>query len=198
MFGRGAQRRHRGPESGLRGWGKYPSYVSLAKALITEAKKTSEREWLAEVSAVVLQQALRDCDRAYKNLFDSLKVRREGPRFGPPRFKRRANTQTARFTKAARFRVLGKGLLRLPKLGDLKAAGSRQLPSDPTSVTVIKTPTGKYFASFLVTVDDGTDRLDPLPDDAETGIDMVNVIDVVRAAFPAALLLGRIGTLRSN
>jgi hypothetical protein len=29
----------------------------LSKALITEAKKTPERAWLAEISAVVLQQA---------------------------------------------------------------------------------------------------------------------------------------------
>ncbi|WP_025272235.1 RNA-guided endonuclease InsQ/TnpB family protein [Haloglycomyces albus] len=151
---------------------KYPSSVLLAKTLITEAKKTPEREWLAEVSAVVLQQALRDCDRAYKNFFDSLTGRRQGPGVGPPRWKRRSNTQTARFTKAARFRVLGNGRLRLPKIGDVTVAWSRELPSDPSSVTVIKTPTGKYFASFVVTADDGVDLHDPLPDDAETGIDL--------------------------
>ncbi|WP_029767355.1 RNA-guided endonuclease InsQ/TnpB family protein, partial [Haloglycomyces albus] len=150
----------------------YPSSVSLAKALIIEAKKTPEREWLSEVSAVVLQQAMRDCDRAYKNFFDSLTGRRQGPRVGPPRFKRRASTQTVRFTKAARFRVLGNGRLRLPKIGDLTVAWSRELPSDPSSVTIIKTPTGKYFASFVVAVDDGADLLDPLPDDAGTGIDL--------------------------
>ncbi|MFC4335275.1 RNA-guided endonuclease InsQ/TnpB family protein [Salininema proteolyticum] len=151
---------------------KYPSYVSLAKSLITEAKKTPERAWLGGVSAVVLQQALRDCDTAYRNFFDSLKGKRQGPRIGPPRFKRRSNMQTARFTRAARFTVLGNGRLRLPKVGDLKVAWSRELPSEPSSVTVVKTPTGKYFASFVVDLEEGADLQYPLPEDCETGIDL--------------------------
>ncbi|MFC4334571.1 RNA-guided endonuclease InsQ/TnpB family protein [Salininema proteolyticum] len=150
----------------------FPASGDLSRRLITEAKKTDQRAWLAEVSAVPLQQAVRDCDRAYTNFFDSLKGKRSGPRIGPPRFKRRSNTQTARFTKAARFRVLDNGRLRLPKIGDLTVAWSRELPSCPSSVTVIKTPTGKYYASFVVALDDGADLLEPLPADQDTGIDL--------------------------
>ncbi|MFI0220654.1 helix-turn-helix domain-containing protein, partial [Streptomyces lydicus] len=54
----------------------------LSKALITEAKITPERAWLGEVSAVVLQQSLRDLDAAYRNFFDGLKGKR--PRMGAP------------------------------------------------------------------------------------------------------------------
>ncbi|GAB3227999.1 hypothetical protein GCM10027447_19650 [Glycomyces halotolerans] len=47
------------------------------------------------------------------------------------------------------------------------------MPSDPSSVTIIKAPTGKYYASFVVAVDDGSDLLEPLADaEAETGIDL--------------------------
>jgi putative transposase len=145
----------------------------LDKALITMAKRTRERSWLAEVSAVPLQQSLRDCHAAYRNFFDSLSGKRAGGRVGPPKFKRRTGTQTARFTQNSKFRVVESGRLRLPKVGDLKVAWSRELPSAPSSVTVIKTPTGKYYASFVVAVDDGTEKLEPLPDaDAETGIDL--------------------------
>ena len=41
---------------------------------LTEAKKTPDRAWLAEVSSVVLQQSLRDLDCAYRNFFDGLAV----------------------------------------------------------------------------------------------------------------------------
>jgi transposase len=118
---------------------------------------------------VVLQQALADCDAAYKNFFDSVKGKRAGARMGPPRFKKRTAAQSIRFTRNARFRVLESGRLRLPKIGDLKVAWSRHLPSEPTSVTVAKTATGKYFASFVVALD-GDEVLPPV--EAETGIDL--------------------------
>jgi hypothetical protein len=60
----------------------FPETGDLSKTLITEAKKTPERAWLGEVSAVVLQQSLRDLDAAYRNFFDGLKAER--PRLGAP------------------------------------------------------------------------------------------------------------------
>ncbi|MFL4497635.1 RNA-guided endonuclease InsQ/TnpB family protein, partial [Streptomyces sp. VTCC 41912] len=78
----------------------FVSSAVLGKQL-TEAKKTPERAWLAEVSAVVLQQSLRDLDTAYRNFFDGLKGKR--PRMGAPRFKsRKDNRQAVRFTANAR------------------------------------------------------------------------------------------------
>lgn len=151
----------------------YPTKATLSKTLITEAKRTPERAWLAEVSVVPLQQALADADRAYRNFFDSLAGKRAGARVGPPRFKKRTNTQSARFTRNSNFRVLGNERLRLPKIGDLKVAWSRELPAAPSSVTVLKTPTGKYYASFVVAVDQEAETLEPLSDpEAETGIDL--------------------------
>ena len=50
----------------------YPSDAALSRAL-TAAKRTPERAWLAEVSAVVLQQALADANTAYRNFFASMK-----------------------------------------------------------------------------------------------------------------------------
>ncbi|WP_432105680.1 helix-turn-helix domain-containing protein, partial [Streptomyces sp. bgisy091] len=54
----------------------FPKTGDLSKTLITAAKNTPERAWLGEVSAVVLQQSLRDLDAAYRNFFDSLKGKR--------------------------------------------------------------------------------------------------------------------------
>ena len=40
-------------------------------------------------------------------------------------------------------------------------------------MTIIRTTTGKYFASFVVTVEDGAEMLESVPDpEAETGIDL--------------------------
>ena len=154
------------------GGGWIPGTV-LSKRLSTEAKKNPETAWLTEASAVVLQQALRDCDVAYKNFFESAKGNRKGKRVGKPRFRsRRDNRQAIRFTANARFQVLSNGKLRLPKIGDVAVRWSRELPSVPSSVTVIKDASGRYFASFVV-VTDPTEDLDRFPDaDTEVGIDL--------------------------
>ncbi len=49
----------------------YVKSAELSKVRITRVKRTEKRAWLADVSAVVLQQALRDLEAAYKNLKDS-------------------------------------------------------------------------------------------------------------------------------
>ncbi len=135
---------------------------------VTVAKQTEERAWLAEVSAVVLQQSLRDLDTAYRNFFDGLKGKR--PRMGAPRFKSRKDNQHGiRFTANARWKITPGGDLSLPKIGDVRVKWSRALPSVPSTVTVVKDAAGRYFASFVV--ESGTDE--PLPAvTPEVGIDL--------------------------
>jgi putative transposase len=138
-------------------------------ARLTAAKDTPERAWLGEVSSVVLQQALADLNAAYRNSFASAAGKRKGPKIAPPRFRARKDSRQAiRFTANARFKILGNGRLRLPKIGDVAVRWSRTLPSAPSSVTVIRDATGRFFASFVVDV-----ALDPLPTaDGECGIDL--------------------------
>ncbi|MFD8915446.1 RNA-guided endonuclease InsQ/TnpB family protein [Streptomyces sp. NPDC059575] len=146
----------------------FPKTGDLSKTLITEAKNTPERAWLGEVSAVVLQQSLRDLDTAYRNFFDGLKGKR--PRMGAPRYKSRKDTrQTVRFTANARWSITPGQKLRLPKIGDLKVKWSRSLPSTPSTVTVVKDSAGRYFASFVV--ETGPEEV--LPEaTSELGIDL--------------------------
>ncbi|MGW4759099.1 RNA-guided endonuclease InsQ/TnpB family protein [Streptomyces chartreusis] len=146
----------------------FPKTGDLSKLLITQAKNTPERAWLGEVSAVILQQSLRDLDVAYKNFFDGLKGKR--PKMGAPRFKsKRDNRQAVRFTANARWSLTPGGKLRLPKIGDLKVKWSRTLPSTPSTVTVVKDAAGRYFASFVVE----TDASEVLPETTpEVGIDL--------------------------
>ncbi len=120
-------------------------------ARLTAAKATPQRAWLGEVSAVVLQQALADLNAAYRNFFASITGERKGRGTGLPRFRSRKDSRQAiRFTRNARFAVTPGGKLRLPKIGDVPVRWSRPLPSEPSSVTVIRDSAGRYFASFVI------------------------------------------------
>ncbi|WP_149259589.1 RNA-guided endonuclease TnpB family protein [Actinomadura sp. K4S16] len=165
VFNDGLRLRQEAREQGL----PYVSDAELSKRIITQAKATPERAWLGEVSSVVLQQALADLNTAYRNFFASLSGKRKGRKVAPPRYRsRKDNRQAIRFTRNSRFKVLGNGRLRLPKIGDLAVRWSRALPSAPSSVAVIKDAAGRYFASFVVQVAD-----EPLPTvESEVGIDL--------------------------
>jgi putative transposase len=147
----------------------YLSDTKVMRQVITEAKKTDERAWLAEVSAVVLQQAVTDLNTAYRNFFASVTGKRKGRKVARPRFRsRKDHRQSIRFTRNARFRIVVGGKLRLAKIGDVKVCWSRELPGEPSSVTVIQDAAGRYFASFVVDT-----RPDILPEVAtDTGIDL--------------------------
>ncbi|MEV4077453.1 RNA-guided endonuclease InsQ/TnpB family protein [Nonomuraea fuscirosea] len=165
VFNDGLRMRREARENGL----PYISDGDLSKQVITRAKKTPERAWLGEVSAVVLQQALADLNIAYRNFFASITGKRKGLKLAPPRFRsKRDRRQAIRFTRNARFTVTAGGRLRLPKIGDVPVRWSRSLPAEPSSVTVIKDSAGRYFASFVVETGD-----EPLPETvAEVGIDL--------------------------
>jgi putative transposase len=142
-------------------------------ARLTAAKKTSERRWLGDVSAVVLQQALADLNAAYRNFFASLKGERKSGRVGQPRFRsRKDRRQAIRFTANPRFKILPNGRLRLPKIGDIVVRWSRPLPCKPPSVTVIRDAAGRYFASFVVETDPATDAGRFPEAGREVGIDL--------------------------
>ncbi|SPF01543.1 RNA-guided endonuclease InsQ/TnpB family protein [Streptomyces sp. MA5143a] len=151
----------------------FPTAGELSRRLITEAKQTKERSWLGEVSAVVLQQSLRDAERAYRNFFASLKGARKGPKLGAPRLKSRKDArQSIRFTANARWTITGGGRLNLPKIGAVKVKWSRPLPAAPTSVTVVKDAADRFFASFVIDTDPAVDAARMPDTDRTVGIDL--------------------------
>jgi putative transposase len=159
VFNDALRARHEAHQAGQ----PYPTGADLS-ARLTAAKATPERSWLSDVSAVVLQQALADLNAAYRNYFASLTGERKGRRAGPPTFRSRKDTrQAVRFTRNARFSITPGGKLRLPKIGDIPVRWSRLLPSQPSSVTVITDPAGRYLASFVIQAEPGA-----LPETAAT------------------------------
>ncbi len=114
-------------------------------------KKEPDMAWLNEMSSVVLQQALRDQDRAFKNFFDSCTDKRKGPKMRYPRFKTRNSRKSLRYTKVGFTYTNGE--IRFAKMMDepLNIVWSRPLPEDvtPSSVTVSQDAAGRWFMSIL-------------------------------------------------
>ncbi len=146
--------------------GEKISDTEVQRRVITLAKRTPDRAWLGEVASVALVQACQDARRAYKNWFDSMSGRRKGPKIRHPKPRRKHGRQSIRLTRNG-FALRGQRLY-VAKVGDIKVEWSRSLPSVPSSVTVIREPDGRYYASFAV-----ERETVPLPaSDREVGIDL--------------------------
>jgi putative transposase len=128
---------------------KKPNSNELSRRL-TQLKKTEEKQWLTEVSAIPLQQSLRDLEQAYSNFFKSCKGQRKGKKVKPPRFKKRKSKQSAKFTDNGFKLYHDSDYIYLAKIGDIKVIWSRELPAIPSSVTIIKDSADRYFVSFVV------------------------------------------------
>jgi putative transposase len=126
----------------------------------------AEYEWLKEVSSITLQQTLKDATQGVKNFFKNPK------KFNPPKYKKRGNRQSFRIVGENSFSVKTFNAewsgVKLPKMGYLKFRTERVLPGKPTSVTVVRTPSGEYYVSFVVEV-----TTQPLPPTEQvTAIDL--------------------------
>jgi putative transposase len=146
--------------------GEKISDSEVQRRVITLAKLTPEREWLAKAPSVALVQACNDARHAYRNWFDSLSGRRGGRKIGHPVLRRKHRRQSIRLTRNG-FSLRGPRLY-VPKVGEIRVRWSRVLPGPPFSVTVICERDGRYYASFVVERQPA-----PLPPSArEVGIDV--------------------------
>jgi putative transposase len=166
----------------------------IQRLVITQAKKTTQRAWLAEVPSVALVQSVNDARRAWRNFFDSHSGNRRGRPLGRPKVKsKKDHRQSFRLTRNG-FSVRANGRLAVAKVGTVQVRWSRELPSEPSSVTIIREPDGHYYASFVVDV-----SVAPLPvAAAEAGVDVgisrlatVATTDGVRTDIPNPKHLAR-------
>ncbi len=124
-------------------------YYNDLAAMLPSLKQ--QYPWLADVSSVPIQQALRHLDRAFVNFFEG--------RAEYPTFKKKQHEQSATYASNA-FKWDGKTLT-LAKMDEpLDIHWHRPLPKDvkPSSVTISKDCANRYFVSILVEED-----IKPLP-----------------------------------
>ncbi|MEH2296910.1 RNA-guided endonuclease InsQ/TnpB family protein [Nostoc sp.] len=108
-------------------------------ALLPALKKSVDTIWLADCYSQVLQATTLNLTTAYKNFFDK--------RAGFPKLKSRHDKQSVQYPQNVK---IVDGNVKLPgNIGIVKAKIHRLIEGKIKTVTVSKTPSGKYLASIL-------------------------------------------------
>ncbi|SHF44967.1 Helix-turn-helix domain-containing protein [Seinonella peptonophila] len=123
--------------------GKGLTYHTCAK-LLTALKK--QFEWLKEVDAHALQSSLRNLDDAFKRFF---KKQNDAPRFKSKRNKVQSYTTKIEKKNQLPEVSIQRNKVKLPKLGWVRFAKSREVEGRILSATIRRNPSGKYFISIL-------------------------------------------------
>jgi len=102
-----------------------------------------ELSWLKEVDSIALQSAVRNLADSFDRFFKK--------QTKPPRFKSKRNNVQSYTTKQTNgnIAVIGNAI-KLPKLGFVKLAKSREILGRIMNATIRRNPSGKYFVSILV------------------------------------------------
>jgi putative transposase len=102
----------------------------------------NELEWASETSSVPPQQAIRHLQTAFVNFFEK--------RSAYPSFKKKSRKQNVEYTKSAFRYDAETRTLSLAKIGAIKVKWSRDFVSEPTTVTITKSPSGRYHATLCL------------------------------------------------
>lgn len=144
--------------------GKSPTRFQQDKDM-TQLKQ--ELEWLREPDKCALQNALKNLDVAYQNFFRGVK---SGKHAGYPKFKSKRDRHRSYKTtnNGSTISVVG-NKVKLPKLGLVKCAVSKEVKGRILSATISQAPSGKYFVSICCT----DVYIEPLPKTgAVVGVDL--------------------------
>lgn len=124
-----------------------------------------EHEWLKEVNSQSLQAPIRNLDNAFTRFF---KAQSDFPKF------------KSKFRGAQSFTVpqsfhIENGKLVLPKFrkdGGIKLTLHRPHKGAMKSVTISRTPSGKYFASILCDTGEAAPKPHPIKEETTVGVDL--------------------------
>src|SRR5574344_1481237 len=120
--------------------GKGLTYNSCSSQL-PQLKK--ELVWLKEVDSIAIQSSLKNLADAYSRFF---KKQNDAPRFKSK--KNKVQSYTTKHTNG-NIAIVG-NKIKLPKLGLVRFAKSREVHGRILNATVRRNPSGKYFVSILV------------------------------------------------
>lgn len=118
----------------------------------TEKQYKEEFDFLKEVDSVALVQSRRHLENAYNNFFKSLSGRRKGGMVGFPKFKKKKNGGSyTSLLYSGNIKIVDLKHIKIPKFGVVRFKQNKNLKLDDKicSITVKRTPTGKYFCSVL-------------------------------------------------
>ena len=129
----------------------------------TPAQYKKEFPWLKEVDSLALANAQMNLQTAYNNFF-------KRPEVGFPKFKSKKNYYYSYTTNNQGGNIyVSDRYIKLPKIGLVRVKKHRDFEGIIKSITVSKTPSGKYFVSILV----DCEEQEKLPkSENEIGIDL--------------------------
>lgn len=119
-----------------------PANYSATNSKLNQLKADEDTAFLKEVDSIALQQSLRDLDAGFRNFFSK---RNKYPKF---KSKHDHNQSYRTINQGNNIRFDG-NQIRLPKLGWMKVKKSFGGIGHIHSVTVRRTPSGKYYISVL-------------------------------------------------
>ncbi|MCQ5365756.1 IS200/IS605 family element RNA-guided endonuclease TnpB [Anoxybacillus salavatliensis] len=145
-------------ERAYRTTGKGVTY-KVCSSQLTNLKK--QFVWLKEVDSIALQTSLKHLSDAYTRFFQKQNNK--------PRFKSKKNKVQSYTTKYTNGNIAVVGnRIKLPKLGLVRVAKSREVEGRILSATIRRNASGKYFVSILVETE-----VQPLPKtNCAIGIDL--------------------------
>ena len=132
---------------------------NTCSAQLTQLKK--ELLWLKEVDSISLQSSLKNLDDSFKRFFKKQNK--------APRFKSKRNPVQSYTTKHTNGNIaIIDNRIKLPKLGLVKFAKSKEVDGRILNATIKYTPSGKYYISILTQTE-----VQELPKtDSSVGIDL--------------------------
>lgn len=139
--------------------GTFLWYNDMSSSL-TQMKKQEETKWLKNVDSTCLQNSLKNLDNGIDNFVKSKQGKRKGPKVGFPKYKRRSNKQSCKFTSNYDSCKIDyeNQKIKIPKLKTWISFANEieqdRIPDGSLqSITIIKNPAGHYFASLLYKVE---------------------------------------------
>lgn len=115
----------------------------VLNALLPKLKKEKDTEWLADCYSQILQATTLNLTTAYKNFFEK--------RAGFPKFKSKHGKQSVQYPQ--NVKIIDDNVKLPGNIGIVKAKMHRVIEGKIKTVTVSKTPSGKYLASILTEVE---------------------------------------------
>lgn len=146
-------------------WEEHSKPLNYHKQAVSLPKLKRDRMTLNGVHSQVLQNVAVRIDLAFKAFFRRVKA---GEKPGYPRFRGQGRYDSFTFPQYPSGCSLKDGTLYVSKIGHIKLVLHRPLEGTPKTVTIRRTATGKWFATFSC---EGQPR--PLPESDEAiGIDL--------------------------
>ncbi|PIC79397.1 transposase [Sporosarcina sp. P18a] len=122
--------------------GKGLSY-GICSVELTQLKKKEDTIWLKEVDSISLQSSLKNLAVAFERFFNKQNAK--------PRLKSKIHPVQSYITRQTNGNIAIVGhAIKLPKIGWVKLAKSREVDGRIMNATIRRTATGKYFVSVLV------------------------------------------------